>query len=67
MEHQGLVYGLVKPLYEQGKVLAKHICGHESQGYQGSVLSTQLKISGVDVFSVGQFVGDETTKVIYRS
>ena len=64
VEHRGLVYGLVKPLYEQGKVLAKHICGQESQGYQGSVLSTQLKISGVDVFSVGQFVGDESTKVI---
>lgn len=62
VEHRGMVYGLVKPLYEQGKVLAKHICGMESPGYQGSVLSTQLKISGVDVFSVGQFVGDETTK-----
>ena len=64
VEHQGMVYGLVKPLYEQGKVLAKHICGQETQAYQGSVLSTQLKISGVDVFSAGQFVGDESTKVI---
>jgi len=64
VEHQGMVYGLVKPLFEQGKVLAGHICGQECQGYQGSILSTQLKISGVDVFSVGQFVGDETTKAI---
>ena len=63
-EHRGGVYGLVKPLFEQGKVLAKYICGQVSEGYQGSVLSTQLKIAGVDVFSVGQFIGDESTKVI---
>ncbi|HWO96624.1 MAG TPA: nitrite reductase large subunit NirB [Bacillus sp. (in: firmicutes)] len=63
-EHRGMVYGLVKPLYEQGQVLAKHICGIDCKGYEGSVLSTQLKISGVDVFSVGQFAGDETTKAI---
>lgn len=53
VEHRGMVYGLVQPLYEQGKVLAKRICGIESPGYEGSVLSTQLKISGVDLFSVG--------------
>lgn len=63
-EHRGKVYGLVKPLYEQGQVLAKRICGIDCKGYEGSVLSTQLKISGVDVFSVGQFAGDETTKAI---
>ncbi|WP_332697984.1 nitrite reductase large subunit NirB [Halalkalibacter lacteus] len=64
VEHRGMVYGLVKPLYEQGKILAQHICGIEANGYQGSTLSTQLKISGVDVFSVGEFQGDETTKTI---
>ncbi|MFC3883491.1 nitrite reductase large subunit NirB [Bacillus songklensis] len=63
-EHRGMVYGLVKPLYEQGQVLAKHICGIDCKGYEGSVLSTQLKISGVDVFSAGRFTGDETTKTI---
>jgi nitrite reductase (NADH) large subunit len=64
VEHRGMVYGLVKPLYEQGRILAKHICGIEENGYQGSTLSTQLKISGVDVFSVGQFHADETSKTI---
>jgi nitrite reductase (NADH) large subunit len=53
VEHRGMNYGLVQPLYEQGKALAKRICGIEGQGYEGSVLSTQLKISGVDLFSVG--------------
>ncbi|WP_144529154.1 nitrite reductase large subunit NirB [Peribacillus simplex] len=64
VEHHGIVYGLVKPLYEQGEVLAKHICEMKCTGYQGSVLSTQLKISGVELFSVGDFLGDETTKSI---
>jgi nitrite reductase (NADH) large subunit len=49
-EHNGTVYGLVKPLFEQGKVLARHICGLECAGYQGSVQSAALKISGIDVF-----------------
>ncbi|WP_138420789.1 nitrite reductase large subunit NirB [Aquibacillus sediminis] len=64
-EHNGIVYGLVKPLYQQGAVLARHLCKKNTKGYQGSILSTQLKISGVDVFSVGQLTTDETTKSIY--
>ncbi|UOF89823.1 nitrite reductase large subunit NirB [Fodinisporobacter ferrooxydans] len=61
-EHRGMVYGLVAPLYEQGKVLAKKICGIEEKGYEGSVLSTQLKVSGVDVFSAGKFMEGDDTK-----
>ncbi|SEA92129.1 nitrite reductase (NADH) large subunit [Thalassobacillus cyri] len=64
-EHEGMTYGLVKPLYEQGEVLARHLCNDPTNPYQGSVLSTQLKISGVDVFSVGQFIPDDTTQGIY--
>lgn len=63
-EHRGTVYGLVAPLYEQGKAMAAHICGVDAAGYEGSVLSTQLKVSGVDVFSVGEIVEDEETKTI---
>ncbi|MFD0824833.1 nitrite reductase large subunit NirB [Neobacillus sp. M.A.Huq-85] len=55
VEHRRIVYGLVKPLYEQGKILAKRICGQATIGYEGSILSTQLKISDVEVFSVGKF------------
>jgi len=55
-EHQGNVYGLVAPLYEQGKVLAAYLCGENPVGYQGTILSTQLKISGVDVFSTGEIM-----------
>lgn len=64
VEHRETVYGLVAPLYEQGQAMAKRICGLDGQGYQGSVLSTQLKVSGVDVFSTGKINEDEDTKAI---
>lgn len=54
-EHRGIAYGLVAPLYEQGQVLAKRLAGVETGGYEGSVTSTKLKVSGVDVFSAGFF------------
>lgn len=63
-EHNGIPYGLVAPLYEQGKVLAKHVCGIETAPYKGSVLSTQLKVSGVEVFSAGDFSEDDEKKAL---
>lgn len=63
-EHRGICYGLVAPLFEQGSVLAKHISGVETAPYEGSVMSTKLKISGVDVFSTGAFIdGPEHTVI----
>ncbi|WP_349774193.1 nitrite reductase large subunit NirB [Halalkalibacter oceani] len=66
-EHRGIAYGLVAPLYEQGKVLAEHICAENKaavSGYQGSIVYTQLKVSGVDVFSAGRFQNSKETKAI---
>ncbi|WP_026564703.1 nitrite reductase large subunit NirB [Bacillus sp. UNC41MFS5] len=63
-EHRELVYGLVAPLYEQGKVLANRICGNVGEPYQGSVTGTQLKVAGVDLFSAGEIFEDSTTKSI---
>ncbi|MED3727935.1 NAD(P)/FAD-dependent oxidoreductase [Priestia filamentosa] len=63
-EHNGIVYGLVKPLYEQGRVLADHICQQGEKGYRGTILSTQLKISGVDLFSVGDFEDANGTQAV---
>ena len=62
VEHKGNTYGLVAPLYEQAKVLAKTLAGKKTEGYSGSTLSTRLKISGVDLFSAGDYLGDETTE-----
>ncbi|MGO4886680.1 nitrite reductase large subunit NirB [Anaerobacillus sp. MEB173] len=66
-EHRGIVYGLVAPLYEQGKVLAEHLCASTPSkvpGYEGSIVYTQLKVSGVDVFSAGQFQDTKETRAI---
>ncbi len=53
VEHRGVVYGLVAPLYEQGRILASTINGQKDQTYEGSATGTKLKIMGVDVFSAG--------------
>ncbi|MCF2650112.1 MULTISPECIES: nitrite reductase large subunit NirB [Niallia] len=63
-EHNGIAYGLVAPLYEQGIALADCITGRESKGYQGSILSTQLKVAGCDLFSGGKIHEDENTEAI---
>jgi nitrite reductase (NADH) large subunit len=55
-QHRGLCYGLVEPAYEQAAVLARRLAG-ESVTYPGSVLATNLKVSGVNVFSAGDFLG----------
>lgn len=64
VEHRGAVYGLVAPLFEQAKTLAHMITGQGLKSYEGSVLSTKLKISGVDVFSAGDFMGASGADVI---
>jgi len=55
-EHRGQCYGLVEPAYEQAAVLARRLAGEDAR-YEGSVTATNLKVSGVDVFSAGDFLG----------
>ncbi len=65
-EHRGICYGLVEPAYEQARVLAQHLAG-KTAGYDGSVVATNLKVSGVSVFSAGDFVGAEGSETILLS
>ena len=58
VQHRGACYGLVAPLWEMCRALADHATGAPS-GYLGSVTSTKLKVSGIDVFSAGDFSGGE--------
>ena len=55
-EHRGQCYGLVEPAYEHATVLARRLAGQDAH-YTGSVMATNLKVSGVDVFSAGDFLG----------
>jgi nitrite reductase (NADH) large subunit len=62
-EHRGTCYGLVEPAYEQARVLAQHLAGHAAS-YTGSVLATNLKVSGVSVFSAGDFIATDGSETI---
>jgi nitrite reductase (NADH) large subunit len=65
-EHRGTCYGLVEPAYEQARVLARRLAGKPA-AYQGSVVATNLKVSGVAVFSAGDFTGGDGREAIVLS
>jgi nitrite reductase (NADH) large subunit len=62
-EHRGICYGLVEPAYEQARVLARFLAGGAA-AYGGSVVATNLKVSGVSVFSAGDFIGADGSETI---
>ncbi|WP_077035591.1 nitrite reductase large subunit NirB [Pelomonas sp. KK5] len=65
--HRGIAYGLVAPLFEQGKVCATHLAQFGIGRYQGSQTSTKLKVTGIDLFSAGDFMGGAGTEEIVMS
>jgi nitrite reductase (NADH) large subunit len=65
--HRGIAYGLVAPLFEQGKVLATHLAEFGIGRYVGSLTSTKLKVTGIDLFSAGNFTGGADTEEIVMS
>ncbi|MHB1145328.1 MAG: nitrite reductase large subunit NirB [Thiobacillus sp.] len=65
--HRGTAYGLVAPLFEQARVCANHLAHYGIGRYQGSVTSTKLKVTGIDLFSAGDFIGGEGTEAILYS
>ncbi len=67
VEHRGQIYGLVAPLFEMAKVAANHLGARGYSRYAGSVTSTKLKVTGIDLFSAGDFFGGEDTEEIVLS
>jgi len=65
--HRGIAYGLVAPLFEQGRVAANHLAEFGIGRYVGSLTSTKLKVTGIDLFSAGNFQGGEGTEEIVLS
>jgi nitrite reductase (NADH) large subunit len=65
--HRGIAYGLVAPLFEQGKVCATHLAEFGIGRYTGSQVSTKLKVTGIDLFSAGDFMGGDGTEEIVMS
>jgi nitrite reductase (NADH) large subunit len=62
VQHRGITYGLVAPLFEQAKVAANHLVEHGIGRYEGTVTSSRLKVTGIELFSAGDFSGDEHTE-----
>jgi len=62
VQHRNQTFGLVAPLYEQAKVCAGHLASNNSGKYISSVTSTKLKVTGIDLFSAGDFLGNEDSE-----
>ncbi len=65
--HRGIAYGLVAPLFEQAKVAANHLAQFGIGRYTGSLTSTKLKVTGIDLFSAGDFMGGDGAEEIVMS
>ena len=65
--HRGIAYGLVAPLFEQAKVAANHLAQFGIGRYTGSLTSTKLKVTGIDLFSAGDFMGGAGCEEIVMS
>lgn len=64
VSHRGIAYGLVAPLFEQARVCASHLAMQGFRRYLGSLTSTKLKVTGIDLFSAGDFAGGPGTQSI---
>jgi NAD(P)H-dependent nitrite reductase small subunit len=64
VQHRNSTYGLVAPLFEQARVCATHLAESGIGRYRGSMLSTQLKVTGIDLFSAGDFLGGPTSEAL---
>jgi nitrite reductase (NADH) large subunit len=64
VSHRGVAYGLLAPLYEMARVCATHLAGMGIGRYAGSIMSTKLKVTGIDVFSAGEIADGKNTEEI---
>ncbi len=67
VEHRGVVYGLVAPLYDMARVLARRLTGDEGAAFEPPAVSTRLKVTGIDLFSVGEIATDKGhEEIVFR-
>lgn len=64
IQHRDDTFGLVAPLFEQAKVCANHLCGHGVAEYKTLPSATKLKVTGINLYSLGDFNGDEDSDII---
>jgi nitrite reductase (NADH) large subunit len=66
VQHRGALFGLVAPLYEQAKVCATHLAEIGIGRYVQKATATTLKVSGVNLFSAGDFSGANAEAIVLR-
>ncbi len=67
VEHRGQIFGLVAPLWDMAKVCADTITEAAESAYEPAVSGTRLKVTGIDMFSAGDFLGGEgTEEIVFR-
>ena len=67
VQHREAIYGLVAPLWDQAKVCANHLAEKGHEAYRGSQVSTKLKVTGIDLFSAGDFNGEDgDEEIVFR-
>jgi len=67
VEHRGQVFGLLPPLWDMAKVCADRIADAAETGYVAGITGARLKVTGIDMFSSGDFLGDATTEeIVFR-
>jgi nitrite reductase (NADH) large subunit len=64
VQHRNSTYGLVAPLFDQARVCATHLAEFGIGHYTGSLVCTQLKVTGIDLFSAGDFIGGPKSEAL---
>ncbi|NVD99828.1 NAD(P)/FAD-dependent oxidoreductase [Massilia sp. BJB1822] len=62
VQHRSATFGLVAPIWEQARVCAAHLAGAGHRRYVQQACATRLKVTGVDLYSVGDFIGGEDSE-----
>ncbi len=66
-EVDGICYGLVAPLYEMAEVAARHLAGGTGAVFMNQSTATKLKVTGIDLFSAGDFGdGEDREEIVLR-
>jgi len=65
IQHRGGTFGLVAPLYDQANVLVNHLSEHGVARFQSLPTATKLEVTGINLFSVGNFLGSENSEYIF--
>jgi nitrite reductase (NADH) large subunit len=62
VQHRKATFGLVAPIWDQARVAATHLAGHGHRRFVQTATTTRLKVTGIDLFSAGDFIGGDGTE-----